>query len=392
MVRSTINFRMQLAWLVSQMLVDTTIHGCNKRTIEPPKDANCKSSSVITSLTRCTDHPNPFQLICNIENVKECSVFACANGEEYYNFRCGELGITPPGENSFSCGDDSSFLCPSTEFECADRNAFTCNDTTSDFTCDAEVFSCTPKIPNGFQCNVGELDFDCSNTPRLFDFKCNPGNQGIGYDCEPNDGEFTCQVNHIFKCYQMFACITSHKCTCPKGACNEIDRWEPSADNDDDGIPGDFDCDCFACAGSEPQHPAQNFDCGAPLPEPSSQFKCLDTTGLFSCGENSIFECGQEHEGYVCHNYTCPANFRCTEAFICGDITGHMTFTCPGTTPETKFMCLAGAAPADWLTFDCGGGTAQEHRFKCHTLISGEYTFICPAFDCPLQTWHPPDE
>lgn len=320
---------------------------------------------------------------CGPGEPKECITesFTCPNGDDS-KFKC----IDEPGSQpSFSCDESDKFNCgPAETFTCV--GDYTCQSQLS-FSCDTDIFRCDSidpigHIPSGkFHCIHNNTDFDCVGNTS-FDFICDSQQHGgtgtQGFDCPSLDASFQCDRLHVFRCESRFTCPETHTCLPPRTACSEETDWSPGAGEDDDGVGGDFDCFNFTCNGDS-QHPEQKFDCKA-----GSQFKCLDKySGNFECGENSSFECGEEHEGFVCHDYNCANAFHCTEAFICGDLTGALPFECSGTTPETAFSCLAIPMPLPgWLTYDCGGGPSWEHCFKCHDTPWPTESFKCPAFNC----------
>ena len=321
----------------------------------------------------------------DVEGCNDFSPFSCPDapytcnpGGEVSRFTCIDDPALPP--KAFDCDYESEFDCAGMYFSCT--GDFGCTGPSS-FHCGAEIFDCnsltTGEESAKFDCNVGSgKTFQCTND-RTYDFMCD--RQAIGHQqgftCE--DDAFECSPKHIFRCYSTFHCPASHTCKPPRTECEHEIGWAPPPGEDDDGTAGDFDCFDFGCGNSQPGIPEEKFDCQA-----GSQFKCLDGgEGLFSCGDLSRFECGEEHEGFVCHDYDCANAFRCTEAFICGDLTGTLPFECSGTTPETAFSCLAIPMPLPgWLTYDCGGGPSWEHCFKCHDTPWPTESFKCPAFNC----------
>ncbi len=358
------SIRAWLALLLVEMFVSE--YSANNR-IDSSKDSSVDRSGSETD--------------CGPGDPKECIEvsFACPNGDRSH-FTC----VIWPGPLDFNCEESVKFDCaPSETFTCA--SDYTCQSLIK-FQCDAEIFRCNSRdpmegLPAGkFECQHDQNDFDCVSE-TAYDFICDSqgdmsyGTQG--FSCADIDPMFECDRLHVFRCESIFGCPQSHTCHPPRTDCPHPPEgeWGPRSGEDDDGTAGDFDCYNFTCDG-DAQH---RFDCQA-----GSQFKCLDHyDGNFHCGTNANFECGEEHEGFVCHDYNCANAFHCTEAFICGDLTGTLPFQCSGTTPETAFSCLAIPMPLPgWLTYDCGGGPSWEHCFKCHDTPWPTESFKCPAFNC----------
>ena len=278
----------ELLWAAMNDGANSLNRGCGAES-GPRERVLSSSEENPRPLENCFDPLNPFHVICDEKSPKECPVFMCGAGEEeHWDFRCD-------GKDYFSCGIDPSFECNSKHFECLKQ--FTCNaQSDQNFECEAEVFSCSPAPPSYFECSHSTPEFNCKRETKdrdLYDFLCDPGMEGGGYDCLPQES-FECSGEHIFRCQTIFTCPTKHYCR-PAGECLALHPWEPDPGDDDDGNPGDFDCSNFTCGTG----PGEKFDCQA-----GSQFKCLDRVGgKFNCGRNATFECGDEGESFVCHEY-----------------------------------------------------------------------------------------
>jgi len=264
--------RQEMVRIVAEIILDRLAASSSERmaSSEEPEEVICNPGG---REDRCTDPLSPFHVKCDEEaGEKECPVFTCGSEGEHWDFRCDS-------PQYFSCGNDPDFECPSLHFECAGE--FTCNETDEDFSCEAKAFSCSPSKVDGFQCKYDSTEFNCTDGD-LYDFFCDPGAGGGGYDCLPQE-EFQCSGEHIFLCHTIFTCPSKHICSC-EGECTDEHLWEPPPGRDDDGNPGDFDCAAFTCGATKPGHiPEEKFDC-----EAGSQFKCLDgASGKFDCGENS---------------------------------------------------------------------------------------------------------
>lgn len=379
--------RVQLAWLLSELIDDLANDDPKSRQRQNKQVKRLDyDRGILGSGAECP----PLQTFyyCDVTSVQKCGV---EGSQETYD--CSDNAVAFQCDNRFERDHKPPFECNTGDFDCADigfvcLGEFSCPEQ-GEFQClgdeNTAVFECNNYYEDKvFNCSDEQHHFDCAGE-NLYDFSCNRGSPTPPpepFDCPSTDIDpaFICNAEHIFACWTTFHCPRTHFCNPPASTCDETHRWAP-ADPDDDGSPSDFLCLIFTCDG-DTSKPNQRFDCQA-----NSQFKCYDGNGSptekFECGANSNFECGEEDEGFVCHSYDCANAFRCTEAFICGDITGALPFECSGTTPETAFSCLAIPMPMPgWLTFDCGAGPSSEHCFKCHDAPGPIQSFHCPAFDC----------